>query len=73
MINKSKKFDAKFVDILAFDVVKQLLDRFGTGGGWINLLKAVPKGPIKDVQNKKSHSVTFVITEFVTKKFKGSH
>ena len=59
MINKSKKFDVKFVEILAFEVVKQLLDRFGTGDGWINLLKAVPKGPIKDSSNKKSHFCHF--------------
>ena len=48
MINKSKKFEVKFVEILTFDVVKQLLDRFGsTGDGWINVLKAVPKVPNK--------------------------
>ena len=43
-INKSKNFEAKFAQILALDIVKKLLDRFGSeGDGWIDVVKAVPK------------------------------
>ena len=60
MTNKSKRYDIKFVDILTFDIVKQLLDRFGSGSGdgWIGLLKVVPKTVKKDDQ-KKSHYCHF--------------
>ena len=60
MTNMSKSYDTKFVDILTFDIVKQLLDRFGSGSGdgWIGLLKIVPKVVKKDDQ-KKSHYCHF--------------
>ena len=60
MTNKSKRHDIKFVEILTFDIVKQLLDRFGSGpgDGWIGVLKVVPKIVKKDDQ-KKSHYCHF--------------
>ena len=65
MTNKSKSYDTKFVDILTFDIVKQLLDRFGSGSGdgWIGLLKIVPKVVKKDDQ-KKSHYCHFCYNGF---------
>ena len=42
MINKSKKYEVKFVEILAIDVVKQLLDRFDCGNGWLNTIQVIP-------------------------------
>ena len=56
MLNKSRKHDVKFVEILAFDVIKQLLDRFGTGDGWNSLVNVLTK---KVVQTKKSHHCQF--------------
>ena len=52
MINKSKKHDVKFAEILAFDVIKQLLDRFGTEEGWNCLVNVSTK---KTTQNNKTH------------------
>ena len=34
-VNKSKKFENEFVTILAVDVIKQLIDRFQPGDGWM--------------------------------------
>ena len=48
---KEKPEDVKFVEILAFDVIKNLLDRFEAEKGWKHLLQEVKK----DAQNKKSH------------------
>ena len=42
MINKSKKHDVKFVEILAMEIIKPLLDQFENGEGWKNLLKSHP-------------------------------
>ena len=42
MINKSKKHDVKFVELLAIDVIKPLLDRFGSGDGWKSFVKTAP-------------------------------
>ena len=58
MMNKAKKNDTKFVDILTFDIVKQLIDRYGHGDGWIELLKVNPKVAKKD-DSKKSHYCHF--------------
>ena len=41
-LNKSKKYELKYLEILAFGVVKRLLDCFGDGDGWINIFKEVP-------------------------------
>ena len=58
-INKSKNYDEKFSQILALDVVKQLLDRFDAcGGGWINVVKAIPKAP-RENDGKKSQYCHF--------------
>ena len=51
MVNKSKKYDVKYVKILALDVIKLLLDKFISGEGWMNVLKKVNTA----VTNKKSH------------------
>ena len=42
MINKSKKHDVKFVELLAIDVIKPLLGRFGSGEGWKCSVKTDP-------------------------------
>ena len=34
MINKSKRYDVKFVKILAIDVIKKMIDTFISGEGW---------------------------------------
>ena len=39
MINKSRKHEAKFVKMLALEVIKPLLDAFISGEGWSCLLK----------------------------------
>ena len=44
MINKSKRYDVKYVRILAVEVIKPLLDKFISGEGWKDLFKkATPK------------------------------
>ena len=58
MVNKAKNHDTKFLDILTFDIVKQLIDRYGHGEGWIELLKVKPKVAKKD-DSKKSHYCHF--------------
>ena len=42
MINQSRKHDVKFVEILAMEIIKPLLDKFENGEGWKNLLKSHP-------------------------------
>ena len=63
MTNKSKRYDIKFVDILTFDIVKQIIDRYGHGEGWIELLKVKPKVTKKD-DSKKSHYCHFCNNSF---------
>ena len=57
MTNKAKKQETKFVDILTFDIVKLLIDRYGHGDGWIELLKVKPRVAKKD--DSKSHYCHF--------------
>ena len=65
MINKSKKCDIKFVESLAIDVVKQLLDRFDSEDGWLNVMKVLPNN---ELQKKKSHFCHFCNKGFATEK-----
>ena len=58
MTNKAKKNETKFVEILTFDIVKLLIDSYGQGDGWIELLKVKPKITKKD-DSKKSHYCHF--------------
>ena len=43
MITKNKKHEAKFVKIIAMDVIKPLLEKFISGEGWVNLVKTSDK------------------------------
>ena len=52
-VNKSKKFENEFVKMLAVDVIKQLIDRFQPGDGWIDVLSVVTKTSKKE-DDKKS-------------------
>ena len=50
MINKSKRYDVKFVKILAEDVIKKMLDTFISGEGWNKIFK---KSTIGSSEEKK--------------------
>ena len=58
LLSKSKKFDALFVQILAIDIIKQLIDRFSSGNGWIDAL-IVPNRNIKKDDSKKTEYCYF--------------
>ena len=64
MVNKSKKHEEKFVEILALDVIKKLIDMFSSEDGWINLFRSVPKVNNKDGLNKKTHFCHFCSNGF---------
>ena len=59
MVNKSKKHEVKFVEMLALDVIKKLIDMFSSDDGWINLFRTVHKFSDKEIQNKKSYFCHF--------------
>ena len=65
LLNKSKKYDVKYLQILSFGVIRRLLDCFGNGDGWINFFKDVSN---KDSENKKPFSCHFCSKGFVTEK-----
>ena len=65
LLNKSKKYDVKYLEILAFGVIKRLLDCFGGGDGWINIFK---DGSSKATDNKKPFSCHFCNKGFVMEK-----
>ena len=65
LINKSKKNDIKFVETLAIDVIKQLLDRFDSEDGWLNVIKVLQND---ENQKKKPHFCHFCNKGFATEK-----
>ena len=65
LLNKSKKYDIKFLEILAFGVIKRLLDCFENGDGWINFFNDVSS---KDTENKRPFSCHFCNKGFVNEK-----
>ena len=65
MINKWKKNDIKFVETLAIDVIKQLLDRFDSEDGWLKVIKVIQN---IENQKKKQHFCHVCNNGFATEK-----
>ena len=68
MMTKLKKYDAKFAEILAFDVIKDLLDNFHVEDGWINFFVAD-----SDILGKKSHFCHFCNKGYANEKNLKNH
>ena len=47
MINKSRKHEAKFVKMLAVEIIKPMIDKFISGEGWMNIFKEITAKTIK--------------------------